>query len=228
MAAFREAIAVGADGIEFDVRLTRDGVPVIIHDNSLRRTAGLPHRIADLTWSELQRLDKTVPGLEQVLTLFTANDLLMYLEIKVDSPSERQPLAEAACKLVDRFSLNERVYVGCFDLAALKLVKNIDREIKTAAAFEPSVSTVPTISDDRLLERAAAVEASALALHYRLARRRLVEKAKNAGLWVVVWTVDDPSWVERAQAIGIDALITNDPQRLLTQRRKDAKNDVEI
>ena len=57
IAAFREAIAAGADGIEFDVRLTRDGVPVIIHDNSLYRTARLPHRIADLTRSELEQIE---------------------------------------------------------------------------------------------------------------------------------------------------------------------------
>ena len=54
MAAFREALAVGADGIEFDVRLTRDGVPVVIHDSTLRRTGGLPHRVADLTWAEIE------------------------------------------------------------------------------------------------------------------------------------------------------------------------------
>ena len=228
MAAFREAIAVGADGIEFDVRLTRDGVPVIIHDNSLRRTAGLPHRISDLTWSELQRFDETVPSLEQLLTLFASNDLLMYLEIKVDSPTERQSLAAASCSLVDQFAVKERVFVGCFDLSALKVVKSIDPEIKTAAAFEPSISTVPTLSDNRILERAAAAEASALALHHRLARPRLVEKAKDAGLWVVVWTVDDPSWVERGRGLGIDALITNDPERLLTQRRQVAKTDAEI
>src|ERR1051326_9020551 len=96
MAAFRQAIAVGADGIEFDVRLTRDCVPVIIHDNSLRRTAGLPHRISDLNWSELHGLDETVPSLEQLLTLFASNNLLMYLEMKVDSPSERESLAEAS------------------------------------------------------------------------------------------------------------------------------------
>jgi len=57
MAAFREAIAAGCDGIEFDVRLTRDGVPVIIHDSTLRRTAGLAARVADLTWAELEQVD---------------------------------------------------------------------------------------------------------------------------------------------------------------------------
>ena len=56
----------------------------------------------------------------------------------------------------------------------------------------------------------------AVALHHRLARKALVEKSKQAGLHVAVWTVDDPIWIERARAIGIDALITNDPARMLS------------
>jgi glycerophosphoryl diester phosphodiesterase len=218
MAAFREAIAVGADGIEFDVRLTRDGVPVVIHDRSLHRTARLPHRIADLTWSELQQVDQTVPSLDELLTLFESNNLLMYLELKCDSPAQRVPLAEASCKLINKHSLKERVIVGCFDLPALKVVRTIDPEIKTAASFELSVSTASPLSDQRILDQAAAVEASALALYHRLARKRLVEKAKQAGLWVAVWTVDNNAWVERARALGIDALITNDPAAMLAAR----------
>jgi len=218
MAAFREAIAVGADGIEFDVRLTRDGVPVVIHDSTLRRTARLPHHIAALTWHELQQVDQTVPSLQELFTLFEANNLLMYLEIKCDSPSERLPLAEVCCKLINQHSLKERVIVGCFDLPALKVVRNIDPEIKTAASFEPAISTASPLSDQRILDKAAAVEASALALHHRLARKRLVEKAKHAGLWIAVWTVDDPMWIEHARVLGIDALITNNPAVMLAAR----------
>ena len=55
-----------------------------------------------------------------------------------------------------------------------------------------------------------------LALHHRMAKPSLVEKAKLAGLTVVVWTVDDPAWVPRARTMGIEALITNDPARMLT------------
>ena len=218
MAAFREAIAVGADGIEFDVRLTRDDVPVVIHDRTLHRTARLPHRIADLTWSELQPLDQTVPSLDELLTLFESNKLLMYLEIKCDSAAERLPLVEASCKLINQHSLKEHVIVGCFDLPTLKVVRQIDPEIKTAASFELAISTASPLSDQRILAQAVSVDASALALHYRLARKRLVEKAKLAGLWVAVWTVDDPTWIERARALGIDALITNDPAAMLAAR----------
>jgi glycerophosphoryl diester phosphodiesterase len=52
-------------------------------------------------------------------------------------------------------------------------------------------------------------------LHHRLARRELVEKSKQVGLHVAVWTVDDPAWVQIARDIGIDALITNDPARMI-------------
>ena len=217
MAAFREAITVGSDGIEFDVRLSRDGVPVIIHDNTLRRTTGLPHRIADLTWSELESLNVGVPSLAQLFTLFEANDLLLFLEMKVDSTAEHRPLAEACCKLIDDYSFKPRVFVECFDLKALDVVKNIDSEIKTAALFQPTLSR-PSLSDQQILDQANAVGASSLALHYRLARESLVKRATEAELRVALWTVDDPAWIARARSLGIEALITNNPAAMLARR----------
>ena len=218
MAAFREAIAAGADGIEFDVRLSRDGVPVIIHDNNLRRTSHLPHRIADLTWSEIDELNVAVPSLEQLFKLFEENALSLYLEMKSDSPAEREPLAEACARLINEYSFKQRVFVECFDHPALEIIKKIDPEIKTAALFEPSFSNPSVVSDQWLINRATALKASALALHHRLARHSLVQKAKDAGLAVAVWTVDDPAWIERARSMTIDALITNDPAAMLSHR----------
>ena len=217
MAAFREAIAAGSDGIEFDVRLTGDGVPVIIHDHTLRRTAGLQHRVADLPWSELEKLNVGVPSLVQLFTLFEANDLMLFLEMKVDSAAENAPLAEACCKLIDTHSFKERVIIECFDLTALEVVKNIDSEIKTAALFQPRLSR-PSLSDQRIIDHAKAVGASALALPFRLAREPLVQKAIDENLRVAVWTVDDPAWIARARLMGIEALITNDPAAMLAHR----------
>lgn len=218
MAAFNQAIAAGADGIEFDVRLTRDGIPVVIHDSTLRRTTGLSHRIADLTLLELETLNVGVPSLKQLLTLFESNDLILNLEMKCDSPSEHAALAEACCRLAYEHSLKQRVIISCFDLAALEVVKTIDFEIKTAALFQPSISTPAVWLDQRIIDRATEVGASALALHHRIARQQLVEKAKLIGLGVAVWTVDDPGWIERARSIGVDALITNNPAAMLAHR----------
>ena len=217
MAAFREAIAAGSDGIEFDVRLTPDGIPVIIHDNTLRRTTGLSHRIADLTLPELESLDVAVPSLEELFILFEDNDRMLFLEMKVDSAVEHTPLAEACCKLINEHSFKERVFVECFDLAALEVVKSIDSEIKTAALFQPKLSR-PSLSDQRIIDRAKAIGASALALHHRLARESLVQKAIDADMRVAVWTVDDPAWIARAKSMGIEALITNNPAAMLAHR----------
>lgn len=228
MAAFREALAVGADGIEFDVRLTRDGVPVVIHDSTLRRTGGLPHRVADLTWAEISKVDvgswfsksfanETVPSLAELFTLFQSNNSTLYLEMKCDSAAEHRALAEACVKAIDEHSLKERVIVECFQLPALRILKEIDSGIKTVALFEPSFNP-SVLSDQRIINQARHVGAVALALHHRLARESLVRKAKDDGMHVAVWTVDDPSWIERARATGIDALITNNPEAMIRAR----------
>lgn len=240
MAAFREAIAVGADGIEFDVRLTRDSVPVVIHDSTLRRTGGLQQRVADLTQSELATIDvgswfarkkdlplgtlsrETIPTLTELFTLFQSNNSTLYLEMKCDSPAEYAPLAEACCRLIAEHELKDRVMIECFQLPALRIVREIDCDIKTVALFEPSISNPSVLSDQRIINKATDVGAVALALHHRLARKSLVEKTKDAGMHLAVWTVDDPAWIERARTMGIDALITNDPATMVQARSQAA------
>jgi glycerophosphoryl diester phosphodiesterase len=199
--AFEAAIAAGADGIEFDVRLSRDGVPVVIHDDTLYRTLGLRQRVTELTAEELRRL--AVPGLRDLFELMAHNSLLLCLEIKASAPE----LPELCCRLVREFSFEERVIVECFDLNVLKPL-----DLTTAALFEPRI-----YKEKFIVERTLEVGAAVLALHHRLAKPSLVEEAKAAGLKVVVWTVDDPTWVARARSMGIEALITNDPARMLKE-----------
>src|SRR5690349_3043260 len=108
MASFRLALEVGADGIEFDVRLSREGGPFVIHDDNLRRTGLDPRRVADLNASELKQIDvgkwfdpissvnEPIPTLKDVLHLFESRQGLLYLEMKCDG-SEREKLASACC-----------------------------------------------------------------------------------------------------------------------------------
>ena len=200
MAAFAAAIAAGADGIEFDVHLSRDGVPVIIHDETLQRTHGLRQRVVDMTAEELREV--RVPSLRELFELMVQNHMLLCLELKGSSAK----LAEECCRVVYEFSLNERVIVECFDLRVLQEVKGL----RTAALFGRGIQT-----DQVIIDRALAVGASVLAPHHSLVRRSLIEKAKLAGLTVVVWTVDSPAWVAQARSMGIEALITNDPATMI-------------
>jgi glycerophosphoryl diester phosphodiesterase len=229
MSAFRMAMEAGADGIEFDVRLSRDGIPFVIHDDNLRRTGLDPRRVADVDASELIQIDagrwfdsiafanERLPMLKDVLDLFGDTTGLLYLEMK-STGAEREKLAAACCELLNSSSLKDRVIVECFDLPSIELLKQIDPTIKTAALFQLRICRPASLDGHRLVKDALAVSANEIALHHRLADPKTIALAKQEGLKVVVWTVDDPSWIQRAMSDAIDALITNEPKRLVCER----------
>ncbi len=239
LAAFRRAIADGADGIEFDVRLSRDGVAVVIHDATLERTGLLKRRVASLTATELQAIDvgswfakrrrarfatsdknfagETVPLLEQVFELFKKHPGDLYLEMKADAGAGMELAAEVV-RLIQQTKVRGHVVVECFDLSLIARVKAIDSTIRTAALFEPRLSQPATLVPRNLAELARANGADEIALHHSLARRRIVEQALQLNQRVVVWTVDNPAWLAKAQTLQVHALITNNPARLLAAR----------
>ncbi|MGH9966639.1 MAG: glycerophosphodiester phosphodiesterase [Pyrinomonadaceae bacterium] len=234
--AFERAMQDGADGIEFDVRLSRDGVPVVIHDATLARTGLINELVAELTWEELQKIDvgswfyrhqrtttpdperEKLPSLHQVFDFFRRQAGLLYLEMKSES-ADGSRLAVEVVRAIREHSMDGRVVVSSFDISLVQEVKNIDSGIRTAALFEPRLShPVAFVRKMKLVEIAKASGADEIALHYALAGRRVVEKAKQTQLGVVVWTVDNPTWIERARLQGIRALITNKPAAMLRLR----------
>lgn len=241
LAAFSRALQDGAEGIEFDVRLSRDGVPVVIHDPSLKRTALIDRLVSDLTSEELKNIDvgswftggrpemretsreaaysrERLPMLGDVLQLFTANAGLLYIEMKSDA-EEAAKLAATVVKSVRESNIAQQVVVESFDLSAIAEIKRIDAGIRTAALFEPKLSRpISTIRRLKMVELALRVSADEIALHHTLAGAGVVEKARECGLETVVWTVDDPQWLERARSLGIKALISNDPATMVRHR----------
>jgi glycerophosphoryl diester phosphodiesterase len=234
IAAFTRALRDGADGIEFDVRLARDQVPVVIHDATLQRTSLIEGNVHDFTALQLSRVDVgsrfnrrhpqlandefasgAVPTLKRVFEVLADTPCLFYLEMKSDG-SESELLAEKVVRLIRRHSLRERVIVESFELAALVSVKRIDKSIRTAALFEPQLRRpVSLLQGLRMVDFARCCEADEIALHKTLISRRVVERATKHGLPVVVWTVDHTKWIQRAQSLGLKALITNDPGKLV-------------
>ena len=234
LAAFRQAIADGADGIEFDVRLSRDGAAVVIHDSTLERTGRLKRRVSQMTAAELQASDvgswfrrhgsshtdfanETVPLLEQVFALFRSGHKKLYLEIKADSGSGNDLVAEVV-RLIHQSPIRKRVIVECFNLALIRRIKELDSRIRTAALFEPKLSNPTSLVRRDLPRLAAAAGADEIALHHSLAKRHTIEQALRLNQIVVVWTVDNPKWVAKAHAYEIAALISNNPKVLIDTR----------
>ena len=242
LAAFTRAMGDGADGIEFDVRLSSDGVPVVIHDATLKRTGLIDRLVSDLTANELGEVDvgrwfagraqaaaqsfagEKLPTLAQVFELFSTNTGVLYIEMKCNA-EEGAALAAAVAKGIDELSIANRVVVESFDLDAIAEVKRIEAGIRTAALFEPRLSRpISTVRRLKMVDIALDVGADEIALHHTLASPRVIEKAKREGLEIVVWTVDDPQWITRARDLGIKALIANDPARMVQHRNDPASN----
>jgi glycerophosphoryl diester phosphodiesterase len=233
-AAIKLAIDAGADGVEIDLRLTADGVPVVIHDADVARTAGVRKKVADMDSAELGRIDvgswfnarfprrsspsfavETVPLLGGVLMLLATFEGLLYLELKCDSQS-RQALAAAVCESIRHSPLLARIIVKSFDLDAIRQVKQVLPTVQTAALFGPDVRHLFK-RRRHLIELAREHGADQLSIHRSLITRGLMNAANAADMPVTVWTVDDPRWLLRAQKLGIKALITNDPMKLLAR-----------
>lgn len=235
MAAFRLAIEEGADGVEFDVRLARDRVPVVIHDDTLARTAARPERVCDLTSEELCRVDagswfnkrypkradpgfarETIPTLANVLGMCENFAGPTYIELKC-RPAEVKPLTAAVCDVIRHSQFLSRIIVKSFDLAAVAELPDLLPSIQTAALFEPSITTILR-RRRHIIDMAREAGAAQLSLHTSLATAKLSQLAADVGMPVTVWTTDDPRWIARCKRRGIGAIITNDPAALIKHR----------
>lgn len=233
MIAFRQSYEDGADGIEFDVCLSKDNVPVVIHDSNLKRTGGIKKFVKELSANELSKIDvgtwfnrrypalaeedfssATIPTLKEVFDEFKGKDFTLYVEMKLDKGDDYVALAKTVAKSIREHGVNNQTIVESFELAAIKELKRIAPEIRTAALFEPKFLRLVR-TKRKLIEAAISNKANEIALHYTLATRPTVKAATEAGLKTVIWTADNPVWIERAINYGIQAIITNNPKRMV-------------
>ena len=205
--AFEYAIGIGVDAIEMDIAVTRDDVPVVSHDPWI--ADGTAIRL--LSRGELRERSPHVPALADVLELASAGTFLFNIEIKsFPGRPELAPEPDRFTRLVlpeiDRRGLRARCMLQSFDYRILHAAARQAREIPRGALFEMGEDFV-----------AAAREAGAsIAVpEFHLVTPDRVRAAHHAGLEVFTWTPDDPQDWRALIAAGVDAIITNDPGRLL-------------
>ncbi|HVS80434.1 MAG TPA: glycerophosphodiester phosphodiesterase family protein [Pyrinomonadaceae bacterium] len=234
LAAFARAMAEGADGIELDVRLSRDGVPMVIHDETLLRTGLRQESVAEMNAQQLGEVDvgswfnrahprharedyarECVPTLDQVFSVFQDRDARLYVEMKTGANEGFADLTQAVAQLIKEYRMHSRVVVVSFDLAAIAQIKQIDPAIRTGALFELKRDLTTIVRKQPIIEAAVASSANEILLHRSIATRSAIRLATENDLPVVVWTVDDPKWIGRARSLGIQALITNNPTEMV-------------
>ncbi len=205
LSAFDAGLALGADGLELDVRLSRDGVVVVHHDGTLDRTTTLRGEVQRHTAAELAA--GGVPVLARVLERYPATPMI--IEMKVNSA----PFARAVVDVVRAARAADRVCLGSFGLRALRAARAIAPAIATSAAREEvrwalyrSWCRWP-VSDVAY----RGYQVPEFAGTTRVVSPRFIEDAHRAGIAVQVWTVDTEPDARRLLSWGVDALITDRP-----------------
>lgn len=225
--AFEAAAAAGADAVEFDVRLTADGVPVVMHDAAVDRTTRGSGLVRDLTVEALGRLTIATPGggetrvptLEAALAALsgrTGVDIeLKQLPGEPDFEPEADRLVGATLRALDAVAFVGPVLLSSFNPLALDAVRRMSPGFPIGLLTDPSV------------EASVALDfASAQGYDWVLPNVvRVVEagegfatRAHGAGLRVVTWNTEDPAVALALWRSGIDAVATNDPAGLVAAR----------
>jgi glycerophosphoryl diester phosphodiesterase len=224
VAAFDQGVASGADGLELDVRLSRDGVVVVHHDRTLERTTNLRGRVADATADELARADAGhhfvrgdawpfrglglgVPTLASVLARYRDHRLIV--ELKQNRPE----LARAAVETVRRADAVDRVCLGSFGLRVVRAVRALDAAVATGAAREEVRWALYRSWCRWPVSRVGygAYLIPEMAGLTRLVTPRFIEDAHRMNVRVQVWTVDTERDARRLLGWGVDGLITDRP-----------------
>ncbi|HEX8291462.1 MAG TPA: glycerophosphodiester phosphodiesterase [Pyrinomonadaceae bacterium] len=229
-AAFTQAFDGGADGIEFDVRLARDGVPFVYHDATLERTSGVgtpADALSSTTLSQIYAgvwfnqgfplrarrvydLEK-IPTLAQVFERYGSHTL--YAEMKCEDAARRPALARAVVEMIHEYDLAGRVVVKSFALDSLREVKRLAPEVRTAALFGRSWPR-PFIAPAKIIAEAEACWADEISLHRSLLRSVTVEAARRRGLEVLVWTVNSAAALRPALKLNLRAVFTDYPREM--------------
>src|SRR5438270_3344588 len=205
IAAFDNGLALGADGLELDVHLSRDGVVVVHHDRTLDRTTTLRGPIAARTADELGRAH--VPALADVLARYRTTRVI--IELKVNHPA----LARAVVDTVRRAEAVDRVCLGSFGQRVLRAIRALEPAIATSAAREEVRWALYRSWCRWPVARAAyqGYQVPEWAGTTRVVSPRFIEDAHAAGLGVQVWTVDTEEDARRLIGWGVDALIPDRP-----------------
>jgi glycerophosphoryl diester phosphodiesterase len=228
LAAFDNAVALGADGLELDVHLSRDGVVMVQHDPTLDRTTDLKGPIAGRTAAELAVADAgwhftrggeypfrgggvRVPKLAEILARYSR--VRVIIELKTGSPE----LARAVVAAVRAADAIERVCVGSFDVRGLRVVRALEPAIATSAARGEVALALAKVWCRWPLAKAVygGFQVPERSGRTRVVSSSFVKAAHRARLGVQVWTVDQPEDARRLLSLGVDALITDRPDLIL-------------
>ncbi len=216
MAAFREALEFGVDGLEFDVHLTKDGQLVICHDASIDRTTDGNGLIAAQTLRELQQFDagrwfaphfqgERIPAARELFALVKGSTCLLNVEIKHDT-ARSAPVEEAVVSGLQEFGLVDQAIVSSFDHYRLHRIRQLEPRVRTAPLYTAALF--------KPWQYAKTLGAAAVHPYFRTVTKDIVSGCHDSGILIHPYTVNEPEALSAMRGLGVDAVITDYPERV--------------
>jgi glycerophosphoryl diester phosphodiesterase len=216
MKAFIEAERAGADGIELDVQMSKDGQLVVIHDEKLDRTTGEKGFVKDLSASELMRLDarykfkqtlvkkEPVPLLRDVLEWLSNTSLQCNIELK-NGTFPYHGMEDKVIDLIRELKLEEKIILSSFNHYSIVHVNR----------HAPDIETAPILAEGIYMPwvYAKSILASGFHPHYRYAHDEIIKKSCQHHIAVRPYTVNNESEIQRLIKANCSAIITDDPAK---------------
>ena len=215
MIAFAKAIEAGVDGIEHDVHLTKDGVPVIIHDELVDRTCNGEGFVKDYTYEELKKLNASklfpdvpiqhIPTLQEYLEFVKAVDIVTNIELKTGI-FEYPGIEQKVYDLVKAYGLLDKIIISSFNHHSVLRMKAIDPNVKCGL-----------LEESWLLNVGAYVQASGVECFHPIFVNMTPENVadlKAYGKEINVWTVNEEDQIRMMIEVGVDSVIGNFPDRV--------------
>lgn len=225
-------LRLGADVVEEDVRVTRDGVPVLAHDEMWRTVDGRDIHISEMTYDEIKRLTIAVPHegktemmricrLEDILPAIRESGKIINLDLKVDES------IEPAAALVRKYGLTERVILsGCERERALMAQRSVPELPKLLNANSSLFVSLPyEEAVARTCRDASDARCIGININYKLVRRELLDAAAAQGLPVYVWTVNEEALMKGFIDLGVKSITTRNVQALVRLKRQLAADE---
>jgi glycerophosphoryl diester phosphodiesterase len=211
LGAMKLGASMGFKGVEFDVMLEKDGLPVIIHDETLERTTNGRGRVPDMRYSELSRFDagkgNRIPKYEDAARLCLELGLWANVEIKPAKGHER-PTGDAVSRMT------QELWKGAPFGPLLSSFSTDSLEAAQAAAPELPRGYLVDRIPDNWRDTMKRLECVALHCNYRHLTEALAAQIHAAGYWILLWTVNEPVEAKRLLRMGADCLVTDALDRI--------------
>jgi len=203
--AFKKAIELKADYVEFDIHITKDEEVVIIHDSDTFNTTGVKGLIRDMTLEQIKLLDagegEKIPTLHELISI-ARNKMGLQIEIKATN------LLEKLIIILKEENLQDTSIVSSFMIDELLKLKLLEPNLKLGLLLYMELVRPTFIR--RKIKKAAENNFYSIHLPFNITNKDIVDFAHSLGLKVIVWTVNDRETIEKLIKIDVDGIITDD------------------